>query len=280
MTVRRVVAGAITAVLLIGVCHSTPQAAADEQQSTIRDFFELIIRTPPTSPQSKFLEGVERRMSGASTEEISEGLPSIMAATRSDNDTTQRAAGVALIAIAIRQDSAALLRPFISDITELFDSEKDYMRRGSMAVLAMMKPSLPPEAVPPLLEYVNQTNREQRSQVGALSMLLGAKPTDEAVVQATEKFMSRSLDTSTRVAALNAIRTSRVKDVRIERIVISELADPSPGVQRAAIGVLDRMGPEALSKAQPVLIMLMKSEDKDVAAAARAALARIAPQSQ
>ena len=280
MTVHRVAACAIAAVLLAGVCHSTSQAVADEQQLTIREFFESIIRTPPTSPQAKFLEGVERRMSGAPTEDISQGLPSIMAATRSDNDTTQRAAGVALIAIAIRQDSAALLRPYISDITELLDSEKDYMRRGSMAVLAMLRPSLPPEAVPPLLEYVNQTNREQRSQVAALSILLRAKPTDEAVVQATEKFLSRSLDSSTRFDALNAIHTSLVKDIRIERIVLRDLADPNPGVQRAAIGALDSMGPKALAKAQPALTILAKSEDKDLAAAAREALARIAPQAQ
>jgi hypothetical protein len=281
-TVRGTTAGVLAIVFVLTLCNSHAQTTpAAQQQETLAQFFERTIKSSQSTPtDEKTLDRVERRAAGASAEEISDALPLIIAAVQSDDEMAVRCAGISLIAISVRQDSGALLRPYVSELARLFDSPKDYLRRSSLLMLATLKPVPPPEAVVVLLSFVKRTDADTQFQAATISGLLANKPYNEAVLQTAEQFMSRPLESTTRVVVLNGVRHSLVKDVRIERIVLRDLSDPNPGVQRAAIGALDRMGPEALTSAQPALAILAKSEDKDLAAAARAALARIAPPPQ
>ncbi len=65
-----------------------------------------------------------------------------------------------------------------------------------------------------MLASLNRTDREAKEQVTVLGTLARLWPASRDVIDAIDRFMSRPLDSDTRLAELNAVRTSRVDDLR------------------------------------------------------------------
>jgi hypothetical protein len=260
------------------VLASSQATAPSTETPSLRDFFASMLRTSSVLPTWQEFDRIERPIPLMSPDDLRSALPLVIEVLHSSNPTARRYSAAALLAISTRRDSADLLNGYIPEILALLNAQEDYMQRGALLILAMLKPAHPPQLFPPLYQFLKRTDRDPEIQVGALGLLLSLKPEDSQVVQAVEEFTSRALPSDIRVAALNAIRNSTAKDARIATVVISSLDDPHPGVELAAIAALDRMGPEAQTKAQPALARLSKGDSADVSAAARKALSRIGPQ--
>jgi HEAT repeat protein len=252
--------------------------APSAQTPSLQEFFTSVLQSPSPLPTWNDFQKVERPIPQARADDLLAALPIVVEALRNSNETIRRYAAAALVAISARPDSAQLLTRYIPEIGELLNAPEEYMQRGALIILAKLKPVHPPEIFPALFQFVKRTDRDPEVQVGALGILLYVRPEDPQVVHAVEEFTSRPLVRSTLVAALNSIKNSRAQDPRIAAVVIRSLDNPHPGVELAAIAALDRMGAEALTKAQPALTRLSKNENTDVAAAARNALARLGPQ--
>ena len=99
-------------------------------------------------------------------------------------------------------------------------------------------------------------------------------PENPQVVAAIREFLSRPLDNTTRIGALNALGNPNVKDVGLVAMVITSLDDSDPGVRFTAAQVLWRMGKNAVLQGEPALQRLASDpkQPANVTAAAKEAL--------
>ncbi len=268
MMTRSVKAVCLVLVMSVALSAQTPV--------TLKSFFQDLIRNFRTSglPDSKTLLNVQEQVAGMSSGEVSEALPSIAAALNYPDESVQAYGASAIFAVSLRSDSAELLKPYISSVGGLFNSPSNRLQYLAALTLVGLKPSPPPEVLPPMLAYLNSTGPPPVRQVSALAALVRIAPEKPEVIDAVVKFMSRPLDTDTRIAVLNSIHTSRVTDLRVRDAVIATLADSHAGVKLSAIGVLIRMGPDAITQAEPLLQELAQrpSEFGEVRSAANKAL--------
>lgn len=93
------------------------------------------------------------------------------------------------------------------------------------------------------------------------------------------EFLSRPLDTKSKVDVLNALGDPRVKDARIIAIVINSLDDPDPGIKVASIQALMGMGRSAWQQAEPALQRSANDpgQPANVVAEAKTALQKLHP---
>ena len=128
-----------------------------------------------------------------------------------------------------------------------------------------------------LLGSLNRIDREPREQISVLSVLAPLWSSRPEVIDAIDRFLSRPMDSDTRITALKAVYYSLVDDYKIRRTVAAALDDTNAGVRLQAIGTLERMGPAALAEVQETLERLSQnpSESADVKSAARRAVGKI-----
>ncbi len=96
---------------------------------------------------------------------------------------------------------------------------------------------------------------------------------------AVREFLSRSLDSESRIDVLNALGNPRVKDARIITMMITSLDDSDQGVRFTAAQALAGMGQSALQQAEPALQRLANDpkQPANVRDAAKQALLRLHP---
>jgi HEAT repeat protein len=130
-----------------------------------------------------------------------------------------------------------------------------------------------------LLTFLKRTDRDPRAQGSAVFALIRIAPDKPEVVAAIEEFLSRPLDSSSRIGALNALGIPSVKDVHLIAIVIASLDDSDYGVRYTAVQVLRRIGQHAVLQGQSRLQELAgdPAQPADIRAAAREALRTIRP---
>lgn len=260
-----------TACLILAV--STALSA--QTTNSFQGIFQRLVQNvgTPAQPKPQEILNVEEGIAKMSPAEVRSALPSVEVALEDRNEHLQLAAASALFAISLRSDSADLLNPYIADIGQLFNSPNRGVAGYAALIVLNLRPAPPSEVVPLMLASLDQPN-SAKAQIPAVAALVRLAPEDPQVIAAVLKFLSRPLDVDTRIAALNAIDTSRVNDPGVRDAVIHALNDPYPGVKLAAIGTLERMGPDAVRRAKSRLRIMAKepNEPVRVRAAARDAL--------
>lgn len=244
--------------LLVGVqvCHLCAQSHRDVRAApTLREFFRELVENyrPSLLPNHEDLLKVTDQVAGARPEDISGALPAIFTALAHQDDDVKIYAASALFAISRRFDSADLLRGHINAIGRLLDVSDPRLQATPPLIFASLKPTPPPEVLPLLVAFLRRTDRDPQAQGGAVFTLVRLAPEKQEVVTAIQKFLSRPLDTGTRIGTLNALGTPRVKDARLINSVIASLDDSDQGVRVTAIRVLARIGHQALLSARPAL---------------------------
>ncbi len=222
---------------------------------SLQEFFQALVEhyNPASLPKYEYVLKVTDQISGARTEDITKALPAILMALAHQDDNVKADAVLALFAISQRPDSAELLKKHIAGIANLFNLPNDRLQGAATIIMGSLRPTPPPEILPPLLTFLKRTDRDPQAQGSAVFYLARYAPDKPDVVAAIQEFLSRPLSKSTRIGVLNALGDPRVKDASLIQAVTNSLDDPDLGVRFTAIQVLTRMGPHALLQAEPAL---------------------------
>jgi HEAT repeat protein len=238
------------------MCILHAQSTRNTQAApSLQEFFQALVQhyDPSSLPRYEDVLKVIDQIPSASSEDVSKALPAIFVALMHPDDNVKIDAAFALSIIGRRPDSAELLKDHIITIGNLFDLSDPRLQATPTLVFLNLKPKPPPEVVPLLLTFLKRTDRDQKAQGSAVLTLVRLAPEKPEVISAIREFLSRPLETSTRVGVLNGLGDPRVKDPQIIDMVSASLDDPDLGVRFTAIQVLTRMGPSALQQAEPTL---------------------------
>jgi len=116
--------------------------------------------------------------------QVREILPATLSLLRSENPSHQEIGSIALIAIALRQDSAELLGPIIPELVTLLETHDRTHSGTALGLLALLNPKPPVSLVPYLLPRLADS-KASTEKLSALSQtLLRAAPDDPAVLGA------------------------------------------------------------------------------------------------
>jgi hypothetical protein len=273
--VRFAKAGCLLLIVAAAVCVYSARA----QTSSLQGFYKALVDhyDPSSLPTLVDVVKVVNQIPGARLEEITVALPAIMAAFAHRDETVKSYAGIALFAIGSRPDGAELLRRYIDVILHDFStSSNPHIRTGEMAILGSLRP-VPPEVVPVFLTFLKRTDADTQTQGGVIFELVQIAPENPAVIAAILEFLSRPLDSTSRIGTLNALGNPNIKDVELIAMVITSLDDSDQGVRFTAAQVLGRMGKTAVLQGQTALQRLAgdPKQPANVSAAAKEALKAI-----
>lgn len=237
--------------------HSHSQTGG--QTPSLREFFQsLVDRYDPSSlPKYENLRMATGQIEGLRPEEINRALPAIFAAWTHQDDMVKAYAASALYSIALRPDSTAILRSHVDAIGQYLTAStvtRPETRATSIVILGSLNPMPPPEVVPIFLTFLKRTDAEAQAQGSAVIFeLVHIAPENPEVVAAVRKFLSKSLDSKSRIDVLKALGNPRVKDARIITMMFGSLDDPDQGVRFTAAQALAGMEQTALQQAEPAL---------------------------
>jgi len=224
---------------------------------TLQEFFERLVgQSNASSPlKNDDLLKVIDTIAGISAEEVKKSLPAIFAALAHPDDEVKKDAVFALWAVARRPDGADLLKSRIDAIGQsLLSSANPDIRAGEIVTLGSLKPVPLPEVLPVFLTFLKRPDPEAQTQgTGVVFELVHIAPENAEVVAAIQQFLSRQMDSQTRIGVLNALGSPAIKDVKLISSIISSLNDSDVGVKTTAIQALVRIGKPALQQAEPDL---------------------------
>jgi hypothetical protein len=252
---------------LVGVQASPPLEA----------FFERVLQNPSALPKFEELLEMSDGIATMRPDAISHSLPTILTALSHQDKEVKAYACSALFAIAGRSDGAKLLRSHINAIgQDLLTNPFQNIQAGEIGILGRIRPPLP-EGVVLLLSFLKQTDRFPNAQGGAIFELLHMAPEKPEVVTAIQEFLSRPLDSTTRIGILNALGNPVVKDPQIIAFVLAALDDPDPGVRSTAIQAAMRIGKPALQAGETILTRLAadSTQSAEIQNYAKQALAQL-----
>ena len=250
------------------------------QASALQEFYQALVQNPSSPPAYENLRKVTGQIEKLRPEEIIKALPSILAAQAHQDNTVSGYAASALFRIALRPDSAELLRGQVGPIGHELNSPTAERRAAAMVILATLKPVPPPEVVPILVTFLKRTDADAQAQgSSAIFELVRIAPENPEVIAAVRDFLSRPLDSKSKREALVAVGKPTVKNAQIVAMVIASLDDPDMGVRISAAQALSGMGQQALQQAEPVLQRLANDPNQpaDVRTAARDVLRKLHP---
>jgi len=272
---------AFSIIVAVPVCRVDAQSGQRAPVPSLQQFFQRLVNDydPSSLPKYEDVLKVVDQISHARPEDITKALPAILTALAHPDDNLKRDAALAFFAISQRPDSAALLKDQIKRISLMFDLSDPQLQGVPTVIFLNLKPVPPPEVLPYLLTFLKRTDRDPRAQGSAVFALIRIAPDKPEVVAAIEEFLSRPLDSSSRIGALNALGIPSVKDVHLIAIVIASLDDSDYGVRYTAVQVLRRIGQHAVLQGQSRLQELAgdPAQPADIRAAAREALRTIRP---
>jgi hypothetical protein len=266
--------------LLVLAAAYCMHAQTREQAHSLQEFYQALVAEGHSAPSLEALTTVTKQIYGAHSEEITKALPAIFTALAHQDEGVKHNACTALFEIARRPDGAALLRNHVNEVGQLLlTSPNPDTRAGTLIILGTLQPP-PPEVVPIFLNVLKRTDADIQAQgPGIIFELVHIAPEKAEVIAAVREFLSRPLDTKSKVDVLNALGDPRVKDARIIAIVISSLDDSDPGTRVASTQALMGMGQSALQQAEPALQRLANDpgQPANVVAEAKTALQKLRP---
>jgi HEAT repeat protein len=246
--------------------------------SPLQRYYTDLVRyyDPSKLPKLEDVSKVLNQVPDARPGEITNALPAIMAAFAHRDETVKAYACTALFAIGRRPDSAELLNQYTDVlIQDVSATSNPNIRAGEITILGGLRPAPPPQVVSSFLAFLKRTDIGVQAQgSGVIFELVQIAPDNPEVIAAIREFLSRQLDSTTRIGALNALGNPNVKDVGLIAVVITSLDDSDQGVRFTAAQVLGRMGKNALLQGEPALQRLANDpkQPANVTAAAKEAL--------
>jgi HEAT repeat protein len=268
----------IVAVLCLVFAIQTPA-------QTLQGFFQALVDhyDPSSLPKYENLQRATGQIEGLRPGEITKALPAIFAAWAHQDDMVKGYAASALYSIALRPDSAALLRSHVDTIGRYLTTPtvtRPETRATSIVILGSLNPTPPPEVVPIFLNFLKRTDAEAQAQgAGVIFYLAHIAPENPEVLAAIQEFLSRpTLNSKDKIDTFLALGTHRVKDARIISTMITSLDDSDEGVRFTAAQALGMIGESAL-QAEPALQKLANDpkQPANVRDAAKQALLRLHP---
>jgi HEAT repeat protein len=249
----------------------------------LQEFYQSLVQNPSSPPVYENLRKVTGQVGKLRPEEIIKALPAIFAALAHQDNTVSGYADSALFSIALRPDSAALLRGHVDAIAHELTSPTQERRAAAMVILGTLNPVPPPEVVPILVTFLKRTDADAQAQgSSAIFELVRIAPENPEVIAAVRDFLSRPLDNKSRRETLVAVGKPTVKDAQIVAMMIGSLDDSDAGVRITAVQALSGMGQQALQQAEPALQRLANDPDQpaDMRTAAKDALQKLRPSRQ
>ncbi len=250
------------------------------QTTPLQEFYQSLVQNPSSPPTYENLRKVTGQIEKLRPEEIIKALPAIFAALTHQDSTVSGYADSALFSIALRPDSAELLRSRVDAIGHELTSPVPERRAAAMVILRTLKPVPPPEVVPIFVTFLKRTDADAQAQgSSAIFELVHIAPENPEVIAAVRDFLSRPLDNKSRRETLVAVGKPTVKDAQIVAMMIASLDDPDTGVRITAVQALSGMGQQALQQAEPALQRLAHDPNQpaNVVADAKVALQKLHP---
>ncbi len=165
------VGGSLFLFVALVLRYQTHAQMTTHQTPSVQEFYETLVAhyDPSSVPTLGTVEKVTNQITGARPDEITKALPAIFAALTHQEKIVKHYALTALYMIALRPDSAMLLKSHVDGIGNvLLTSPIPETRAGAMVVLSTLKPSPPPEVVPIFLTFLKRTDAEAQAQGSAV----------------------------------------------------------------------------------------------------------------
>lgn len=270
---------AAASLVFLALCASVASVSGFGQNnvpSSLRQFFEAMLKNPSALPKFEELNEVTARIADTRAEDIERALPLVLTALSNQDEHVKSYACGALFAIARRPDGAVLLREHIKEIgDDLLNSQFQNIQAGELTILGTLRPP-PPEVASILLRFL-KTKHNANVQAGAIFELLHIAPDSPEVTGSVREFLSRPIGNDIKVAVLNALGDPKVRDARLIGDVVAALQDSDDNVRSTAIQALTRIGKPALERAEPALRHLAAdpNQSEQVARDAKSALQRL-----
>ena len=269
MRVRALLAAAVCALSPLW----TPLAVHGQGDSRIVLLLQELKQSSVTPEVEKRIPAAIDAIASMSMEQVSDALATIVPELSHEQESIQAVAALACLAVVRRPDGTELLRKSLPSVSALFGSTSARLNALAAMVLLNAKTVLGPDVTKHIVAAINRRDRSGADRIPALATAVRIAPTDDFVVDAVAGLMSETMDAATRVKALSAVGDSKIDGARLRVAVIAALQD-TDRVKLAAISVLTRMGPTAISEAAGVLEQISQrgSETNEVRSAAERAL--------
>jgi len=222
---------------MTGLLFFTPpdSAASTDVGRTLKG---LLTQDLKESPE---MGGLADRLEVLRTElpgEVREILPLVLSLLRSPNPNHQSIGSMALIAIALRPDSAELLGKSIPELISLLDAHDRTHSGTALGILALLNPRPPASLVPPLLTLLADSTASTDRLLALSRTLMRAAPNDPAVVGAILSLLQwrprMRADIVQIMGAANSVDEGAIA------FLGASLADPDTNVRLMAVQAIGR----------------------------------------
>lgn len=237
--------------LLIFLALGALACWADVTQAT-QVLESALADSEPTQAQGQDLR-LHDALMGLTPEQLGSLLPTAVRCLKSTRPRAQDLSLISLGAVSLAPGSSALLQPYLDDFDAILRDPASRARRGVIAVLVVMRPSLSPTAMQVLIKHLQDKANTGAEAAGIASAVLQAAPSDQSIVHQVITFTQARPD---------------VVDPVIRRIGLSKIQLPE---------ALDFVGKELDDPMmRPSAIVAVSSLDRDVRARFASQLTRIA----
>jgi hypothetical protein len=171
-------------------------------------------------------------------------LPATLSLLRSENPSLQEIGSMALIAIALRQDSAELLGPILPELVTLLDTHDPTHSGTALGLLSLLNPKPPASLVPYLLPRLADGKASPQKLSVLSRTLLRAAPDDPAVVGAILNLLQEH--PGMRADVVQMMGVAHTVDERAVAFLGASLSDEDSDVRLMAAQALEKQPVETI----------------------------------
>jgi hypothetical protein len=195
-------------------------------------------------------------------------IPVVFEAIHSQSLMAQLQGALALSAVSMRPDGTTLLEGRADEVLGLLQHNENRLKMTGVIVAARLNmPTSKLEAA--FLRFLGDETQPMLVKPGVVSALVQMGPLSaDSARLIGELLKNRSTEPPVRNATLNAIASRPTDSLVHADLIIVGLHDPDQNVRNNALYLLDRLGPNAIKRATPVLLQM--SQDPNEAPAVRA----------
>jgi hypothetical protein len=225
----------------------------------------------------KMANDILPKLCSGKTELVAPEIPGLAREMEDSNLQVRIEASAFLFTTArFRSDSATVLAAAIPVFVD--HAQHDTVpetRRNCVGALAELKPEIPVEALPLMLNFAEGNDTAAAVQPGAIWGLARMANSHPEAAQALCKILTQNDPVAKKKSAIEAISANGVTDAQLLAALGGFLSDTSAGLQRAALLAINRYGSYAVTINREQLAKFIKtSTDKDLAALAQRLLDR------
>lgn len=236
----------LTAGLLLSLAQCW--AATPDVKQTLQDLLGQADLRQIQDPGA--LAGQLDVLRSAPVEEARQVFPLALSLLRSENPNHQSIGSMALIALALRPDSAELMGPSISELVSLLNSHDQTHSGTAIGILGLLNPK-PPTSIQPYLLPLLSDNKASPERLLAVSRtLLRASPDDPAVIAAIFNLLHTRPGMKADIAGLMGEPHA---DEKVLAFLGACLSDPDPNVRLAAVQAVGQQRPDTIRRFEPQL---------------------------